>query len=193
MALRPGLSTAVWLLVLACGGGAALYFGAEMARHPDEHAAHEAGEPDLLPISAAEIRAVEIVVRGELRRVERDPAGAWLHHRHKHTEPGPHAHVAEAAAAESIRQRVEMFSRMRIERTIGMAEAGSGRYGVALPTVIVLVYGAPSAPVVRLQIGDATPDGHSRYVLVPERGTIVTIPDYHVQNLLVLFDEVGNA
>ena len=193
MALKAGLSTAAWLLLLVCGVGATLYLGAEMAHHPGEETGHETGEPDLLPVPAAEIRAVEIVVRGELRRIERDPTGVWLHHRHKDGEVGPHAHVAEAGAAESIRQRVEMLSRMRIERTIGTADAASGRYGVALPPVIVLVYAAPSAPVLRLQVGDATPDGHSRYVLVPERGTIITVPDYHVQNLLRLFEEAGDA
>lgn len=75
--------------------------------------------------------------------------------------------------------------------THSLAEAP--RYGVQLPPLIVLIYAAAAIPVLRLQVGDATPDGHSRYLLLPERSVIVTVPEHQVQNLLRLFEEAGSA
>lgn len=190
-ARAPHLRTALWALLLVLGAAATVHLAGGLTE--DHNEAAEVAEPELLlPLTADAIQAVELVVRGELRRVERDPAGEWLHHRHRHADAGAHRHAAEPAESARIRQHLEMLARTRIERSIA-AGPPSDRFGVAMPALIALVYGSGAAPALRLQIGDLTPDGFSRYVFVPERNAIVTIPDYQVANLLKLFEERGDG
>ena len=180
----------LWLFVLAAGIGGTLYFARQIGPlHEDE----DGGVDLMLPVAAGDLRAIEIVVRGELRRIERDSTGAWLYHRRHADAASPHGHVAAPGEAGAIGGRVDMLSRTRIERTIVRSGAEASRYGVQLPPVMAIFYTGAAMPVLRMQVGNPTPDGFSYYALIPERDAIVTVATHQVENLLRLFEEAGNA
>jgi hypothetical protein len=154
--------------------------------------AGEAAPELLFPLPLGEVRAVEVVADGRLRRFERDEAGAWLYHAHRHDEAGAHRHVAEPAAARRIDEALGMFSRARIDRTIGEASDRKA-YGLVYPSLIAIVYGGAARPALTLQAGDLAPDGLGRYALVVERGAVVVLPDYQIQNLRRLAAAFGEG
>ena len=76
------------------------------------------GQSLFLPVSMAQVWAVEIVAGGKLTRFERDSAGNWLRHvgQHSHTADAS-AHVADPAQARIIAAALEIFRRDRSRDT----------------------------------------------------------------------------
>ncbi|HXH84072.1 MAG TPA: hypothetical protein VNN07_14270 [Candidatus Tectomicrobia bacterium] len=146
----------------------------------------------LLPVPVAELGAVEIARAGTLHRFERDAAGAWFYHgAHGRTE-GPHTHATDPAVAARIEHALQGFGRARMERLVGRADLGA--YGLATPAIVILVYRRnESQPLQQYAVGETAPDTVSRYVDVVGGPGIVTIPSYHVDNLVALLDAVARG
>ncbi|HYD67969.1 DUF4340 domain-containing protein [Azospirillum sp.] len=180
-ALRPLL----WGAVLLAGVAASVYAvrdGGD-AHHADEHA--EAVE---YLVAVPDVAAVELLHAGRLARFDRTGEGHWFLHPDAHSHaPGDaradHAHAVAPESSERIGKALGLFARARIERPVGTAE-DRARFGLTFPDLVVAVF-APGKPraALTLEVGDVAPDGLSRYVLIVERGTVVTIPNYHIANL----------
>ena len=102
----------------------------------------------LLPVSMAQVWAIEIVAGGKLSRFEREAAGNWFKHtgQHAHTA-GNSAHVADPAQARIIDAALPC-TRYRCGRNACRAcrcGRGCAKYGLALPTLIVLFYARDSS------------------------------------------------
>lgn len=150
----------------------------------DEHG-HKTAATMLLPVDLAQIAAVEITVLDVKSRFERDAAGAWFHHHHEDAEAAeaPHEHVTDPAEAELIAQALGVLNRTRIARQVGSGARGED-YGVTRPEVVFAVFGSgQDKPLARYMVGDLEPDEFRRYVLIFGAFSIVTIPDYQVENL----------
>ncbi len=82
-----------------------------------------------------------------------------------------------------IERALGAFGRARVQREIGRGAPGA-EYGVLTPEMTVRVY-LPGArrPVARYLMGDVAADRLSRYVLAGASLSIVTIPEYQVENL----------
>lgn len=176
-ALRPLL----WGAVLLAGVGASVYAVRDGgAHHADEHA--EAVEY-LVPVT--DIAAVELLHAGHLTRFERTAEGQWFLHPdgHSHAAGAEHAHTVAPEASEGIGKALGLFSRARVERPVGTAD-DRARFGLTFPSLVVFVFATdrPRAALT-LEVGDVASDGLSRYVLIAERGAVVTIPNYHIANL----------
>jgi hypothetical protein len=193
--MSAGWRAALWLALLGAGLAGSL---AWLALRPetaerDPHA--EARLEMLYPLPLADIAAVEIVAGGRLVRFERDAAGLWLLHAHGHGgRIGDHVHRAEPRDAARIAKALEMSARTRIERRLPFEPSQRATYGLAYPPLILILYAQGQArPVLTVEAGDRAPDTISRYAYLPERGLLVTIPDYHVANLaeLVAASEAG--
>jgi Domain of unknown function (DUF4340) len=149
----------------------------------------------LLPVSIAQVWAIEIVSGGALYRFERDPAGLWFHHtgQHVHT-PGGFVHHADPALAPLIAAELEVLDRSPIVRTISRHPdvAALNERGLEHPATILLLYSRDSAgPVARIELGSATADGPDRYVRVQQNDTLVTVPDDAAQRLANLMRLAG--
>lgn len=83
------------------------------------------------------------------------------------------------------------LSRAKEERQYGKAAEGS-KYGFEHPVVISLAGLDASHPVAAISVGDLAPDGLSRYVLVAGKDQIISIPNYHVKELLRLYSSMGS-
>ena len=140
----------------------------------------------LLPVPISQVQAIEIGHAGTMHRFERDASGAWFYHGvHTGTEQD-HSHQTDPQAAARIEQALIGFERTQRERE-GPAGAQGNPYGVVTPQTIVLVYRAANAPpLAQYAVGDLAPDGISRYVLPLGSPSVVTIPEYQIQNLLSL-------
>jgi hypothetical protein len=101
-----------------------------------------------------------------------------------------HSHEAEPVLAERIAYAFAAFGRTRLERQFSF-QAHANDYGVTTPAMLILVYW-PNAmqPLAQYAIGDLAPDALSRYVLVVGSSTVVTIPNYQIDNLLALLEAV---
>ena len=182
----------LWGMVLAAAVAASLYALRE------DHPAHEHAEAVelLVPVPPAEMAAVEVLKAGQLTRFDRAEDGAWFLHPdaqgHAADARAGHAHAGTPDAAERIGKALAMFSRTRVERHVGPVGEERRRFGLLFPDLVVAVYTAGRAqPALRFEVGDLAPDGLSRYVLLTERGVVVTIPNYHVANLAALLDGKG--
>jgi len=80
----------------------------------------------LLPVSIAEVWAIEIISGGALYRFERDPAGLWFHHtgQHVHTPSGI-VHHADPALAPLIEAELGALDRSSCVREV--QQIGHGR------------------------------------------------------------------
>jgi hypothetical protein len=147
----------------------------------------------LLPVSMAEISAVELVENGALTRFERDPAGDWFHHvgNHVHT-PGGFAHKADPKLAPLIAAELAALEQASVETVIAQhpAEDTLAQFGLEHASSIMVLYTRDSShPVARIEFGKQSEDGFSRYALVRETDSIVRVPHYsttHVERLLQL-------
>ena len=85
------------------------------------------------------------------------------------------------------------FGRIQREQKIAI-KAGEDEYGVTRPDIFILVY-LPKAdePLARFAVGTTATDRVSRYILPVGAAEIVTIPDFHIKNLLALIDAVKIA
>jgi len=119
-----------------------------------------------------------------LHRFERDAAGLWFYHGvHGNADP-QHGHTTDPLLAEKIETSLIGFSRTRKERRIPVSE-GPEKFGVTTPQMIVLVYAKGQVqPLAQFAIGDRAPDTVSRYVMRVGDSEIVTIANFHFDNLL---------
>jgi len=147
----------------------------------------------LLPVSFAEIWAVEVVENGALTRFERDPAGDWFHHVGQHVhKPGGFVHKADPKFAPLIAAELAGLERASVESVVARHPGDDtlGEYGLEHPSAIMLLYTRDtSTPVARVEFGKPTPDGFARYARVRETDTVVTVPVYaaaHLDKLLKL-------
>ena len=127
-------------------------------RGQSEPAVASRGTGLLLPVSMAQVWAIEIVFAGKLSRFERDAAGNWFKHtgQHAHT-PDNSAHVADPAQARIIDAALRALDTAAVETRVGPADPTRlAKYGLALPTLIVLFYARDSStPLTRLEFGAA--------------------------------------
>jgi hypothetical protein len=143
-----------------------------------------AEESLLLRTPVGELAALELGVAGTVHRFERDPGGAWFYHGPHGVAEAAHAHQPDPAAAQRIAAAFEALGRARIERRLPY-ERESRQYGIAAPQVVLILYGRGAAqPIAQYAIGDVAPDTFSRYVHRLGSAEVVTIPNYHVANLL---------
>jgi uncharacterized protein DUF4340 len=149
----------------------------------------------LLPISIAQVWAIEIVSGGALYRFERDPAGLWFHHTGQHVHTlGGFVHHADPGLAPLIEGELAVLDRSPIERTIAQhpdvaALAGSG---LEHPATMLLLYSRDTAgPVARIEFGSTAADGPERYARVQQSDIIVTVPDDTAQHLTKLVHLAG--
>ncbi len=180
----------IWgvLLVLA-----ALIFIGERQRSEQLGAASQRVVPWLLPVPMEKLGAVEVMVKGSMHRFERDAEGRWFYHGVHDANKAEHGHSTDPQMAAVIDKAMIAFGRVQREQKIAL-KAGEDEYGVTRPDVFILVY-QPKAdePLARYAVGTIATDGVSRYVLPVDASEIVTIPDFHIKNLLTLIDAVKIA
>ncbi len=162
----------------------------QLARDMGERGAHL-----LLPVSIARVWAIEIVVRGTLRRFERDPGGLWFHHigQHVHT-PGGFVHHADPALAPLIAAELAVLERVPVARIVTRHPNATALAGVGLdhPSTILLLYSRDTAgPVARIELGNAAADGLGRYARIQQSDTLVIVPDDAAQHLATLLQLAG--
>jgi hypothetical protein len=147
----------------------------------------------LLPVSMAQVWAIEIVASGKLTRFERDAAGTWFRHIGQHAHPaGGDVHVADPIQAPIIDAAFRAFDAAAAEKRVGPADAPHlAQYGLALPTLIVLFYARDSStPLARLEFG-APADGLDRYARLAPGGGVVTVAEFEPRRLTELLKAVG--
>jgi len=159
-----------------------------------EPAAAGTGTSLLLPVSLAQVWAVEIVFAGKLTRFERDGTGNWFRHtgQHSHTANG-NVHVADPAQARLIAAALEAFDQTAIEKRIvrGADAAALARFGLTLPPLIVMLYARDSsAPLARVELG-ADAGSFDRYGRLAPNGDVVTVAEFEVKRLTELLKAVG--
>ena len=148
----------------------------------------------LVPVGMEELGAIEIARAGTLHRFERDASGAWFYHGVHTGGEQQHAHAADPATAAIIEKALAGFGRARMERQFPL-NVQNDEFGVTRPEIFIMVYRPKETqPLSRYAVGVVAPDKLSRYVL-PVGGTqVVTIPEFHIENLLSLIQAVsGNA
>jgi hypothetical protein len=164
-------------------------------RLPDQSASAVAtrGTSLLLPVSIAQVWAIEIVFAGKLTRFERDHAGNWFKHIGQHSHAaGNDAHVADPAQARIIETAFRAFDTAAVENRVGPPDSAQlARTGLALPTLLLLFYARDSStPLTRLEFGAAA-DSLDRYARLAPDGAIVTVAEFEVRRLTELLRAVG--
>jgi hypothetical protein len=147
----------------------------------------------LLPVSIAEVWAIEIVAGGKLIRFERDVQGAWFRHTGQHTHAaGSNTHMADPAQAPIIDAAFRGLDAAVAEKRIAPADAPHlAQYGLVHPTLIVLFYARDSStPLARLEFG-APADPLDRYARLAPDGVIVTVAEFEPRRLTELLKAVG--
>ncbi|WGD50713.1 DUF4340 domain-containing protein [Bradyrhizobium sp. CB1650] len=151
------------------------------------------GKSLLLPVSMAQVWALEIVFAGKLTRFERDAAGNWFRHLGQHNHAaGNLVHVADPEQARTIDAALRAFDAAAVETRIGPADPSQlARYGLNLPSLIVLVFARDaSAPLARLEFG-ASADSLDRYARLAPNGAVVTVAEFEMRRLTELLRAVG--
>lgn len=192
--VRLGGAPTVYLMARHVGMEWRVVF--DMARRVQgqaESAVAGRGTSLLLPVSMAQVWAVEIVFAGKLTRFERDPAGNWFKHigQHAHTS-GNDAHIADPAQARIIKTALHAFDTAAVETRVGPVDSAHlARYGLALPTLMVLLYARDSSmPLTRLEFGAAV-DSLDRYARLAPDSAVVTVAEFEVRRLTELLRAVG--
>jgi hypothetical protein len=147
----------------------------------------------LLPVSIAQVWAIEIVASGKLTRFERDAAGAWFRHLGQHSHAaGGNVHVADVAQAAVIDAAFRAFDAAVAEARIAAGDPGHlAQFGLALPTLIVLLYARDSStPLARLEFG-APADKLDRYARLAPDGPVITVAEFEPKRLIELLRAVG--
>ncbi|WGS18504.1 MULTISPECIES: DUF4340 domain-containing protein [unclassified Bradyrhizobium] len=147
----------------------------------------------LLPVSMAQVWAIEIVASGKLTRFERDAAGAWFRHLGQHTHTaGGNVHVADPVQAPIIDTAFRAFDAAVAETRVGPGDgARLAQYGLALPSLIVLFYARDSStPLARLEFG-ASVDKLDRYAQLAPDGAVITVAEFEPRRLIELLKAVG--
>ncbi len=151
------------------------------------------GKSLLLPVSMAQVWALEIVFAGKLTRFERDPSGNWFRHlgQHNHAS-GNVLHVADPKQARVIDAALGAFDAAAVETRLGSADPSQlARYGLTLPDLIVLVFARDAAaPLAKLEFG-AMADSLDRYARLVPGGAVVTVAEFEMRRLTELLRAVG--
>ena len=159
-----------------------------------ELAAAGRGTSLLLPVSLAQVWAVEIVFAGKLTRFERDGAGEWFRHVGQHSHVGgTNVHVADPAQARMIGAAFEAFDEIAVETRVAhdADEAELTRFGLVFPPLIVLLYARDSSTALaRLELGAAA-DSFDRYARLAPHGDVVTVAEFEAKRLIELLKAVG--
>ena len=156
-------------------------------------AAAERGADLLLPVSIAQVWAVEIVAGGKLTRFERDASGTWFRHTGQHTHAaGGSVHVADPIQAPVIDAAFRALDATVAEARVDRGDPSRlGQYGLALPGLIVMFYGRDSStPLTRLEFG-APADRLDRYARLAPDGAVVTVAEFEPRRLTDLLKAVG--
>jgi Domain of unknown function (DUF4340) len=148
----------------------------------------------LLPVSMAQVWAVEIVYAGKLTRFERDGAGNWFRHVGQHShQANTNTHVADPAQARAIAAVLDALDTTVIETRVSPASdaAHLAQFGLTLPSVIVLFYPRDSSTALaRLEFGNAA-DTLDRYARLAPDGDVMTVAEFEVRRLAELLKTVG--
>jgi hypothetical protein len=149
----------------------------------------------LVPVSIDRIWAVEIVADGKLHRFERDRAGSWFLHVGWHSHAGgANEHIADPGKAPIIADALATLEEAQIEALVAQQPSSDDleHFGLSRPPLIVLLYARDSsAPLARIEIGDAAEDGFSRYAHLSQGGAVVTIAADEARHLTALLEAVG--
>jgi len=180
----------IWLVLV---GLAVAIFFAEVKRSEKISAPVVRESKRLLPAPIEDIRAVEIMSKSAMHRFERDSAGLWIYHGTHDGTQSEHEHVTDPKVAAIIHDAMVIFDRVQREQSIPL-QSGEDEFGVIRPDMFIVVYRSKSEePLARYAVGTTATDGVSRYILPVGAAEIVTIPDFHIQNLLGLIDAVRSA
>ena len=147
----------------------------------------------LLPVSMAQVWAIEIVFAGKLTRFERDMDGKWFRHKGQHSHAGGDiTHVADPEQAGIIDTALRAFDASAVETRIGPADPSQlARYGLNLPHLILLAFARDSsAPLARLEFG-APADPLDRYARLAPDGAVVTVAEFEMRRLTELLRAIG--
>lgn len=158
---------AAWLGTLLLATGAALW----LARQPENAA-----------VADDELRGSRLFA-GDLETLRLQAAGADCNYRHGDIWRGGCGR-RDAPVDGDMAGRLAMAARMRAEREFPAAPEDLAALGLAAPP-LTLAARTATGPVT-LRFGALAPDGLSRYAFWVERQLIVTTPDFHYRNLLVL-------
>lgn len=166
---------------------------ARRLRGQSEPGATSRGKSLLLPVSMGQVWAIEILFAGKLTRFERDADGNWFRHLGQHNHAaGNVTHVADSGQARIIDAALRAFDAAVVETRVGPADAPQlARYGLNLPSLILLVFARDSsAPLARLEFG-ATSDILDRYARLAPDGAVVTVAEFEMRRLTELLRAVG--
>jgi Domain of unknown function (DUF4340) len=167
---------------------------ARRLRGQAEPAIANRGTSLLLPVSLAQVWAVEIVFAGKLTRFERDGAGEWFRHVGQHSHVGnANIHFADPAQTRVIGAALDAFDEIAVEKRVahGADEAELTRFGLAFPPLIVLLYARDSSTALaRLELG-APADSFDRYARLAPDGDVVTVAEFEARRLIDLLKAVG--
>jgi hypothetical protein len=187
---------AVWLLLAVLVGVIVVIERTDRSRpHPDRAGHGSSAARLLLPVPVEQLGAIEVLHGRALYHFERDATGAWFYHSHgtETASEADHRHDVDTAMAERIAHAFAVFGRTRIERQFAL-QTNAQVYGVTAPEMLILVYRPHTVqPLAQYAIGDIAPDRLSRYVLVVGSSTVVTIPNYQIDNLLALIEAVAGT
>ncbi|MSQ58232.1 MAG: hypothetical protein EXR36_00870 [Betaproteobacteria bacterium] len=182
MRARKGI---VWVVLAVL----VLVIGIVEWRSQGEHAGGDghgeaAASRNLLPLPVAQIGAIEIAHEGQLHRFERDAAGEWFYHgAHAGAAPG-HEHLTNPILAKRMGEAFAALDKARMEREAPL-DKDNDRFGVVVPKIILIVYKPQeSQPLAQYSIGDMAPDALVRYVHLLGTNRVITLPQYHIENLL---------
>ena len=180
----------IWGVLITLG--VMIYIG-ERQRSDELGISNQRVVPWLLPAPIQELGAVEVMVKGSMHRFERDAEGLWFYHGMHDASKAEHGHRTDPQVAAVIDKAMISFGRVQREQKIAI-KAGEDEYGVTRPEVFIMVY-RPKAenPLARYAVGTLATDRVSRYILPVGAAEIVTIPDFHIKNLLALIDAVKIA
>lgn len=145
----------------------------------------------LLPVAIGEIGAIEIAHNGTVHRFERDANGAWFYHGVHSGAEQQHAHNSDPSTAARIEKSLTGFGRTSMERQFPL-NVQNDEFGVTRPEIFIMVYRPKEVqPLSRYAVGTVAPDKLSRYVLPVGSTHVVTIPEFHIENLLTLIRDMG--
>ena len=180
----------IWGVLLAL---AVVIFIGERQRSEQLGVSTQRVVPWLLPAPMEKLGAIEIMVKGSMHRFERDAEGRWFYHGAHDASKAEHGHSTDPQMAALIDKAMIAFGRVQREQKIAI-KAGEDEYGVTRPDVFILVY-LPKAdsPLASYAVGTIATDRVSRYILPVGAADIVTVPDFHIKNLLALIDAVKIA
>ncbi len=193
--MKRGTLLAIWAVVAALA--AAIYIG-EHKRSAEINAPVAREDKRLLPVDIDDIGIVEIMIKGTMHRFERDDQARWYYHGMHDAAQAGHEHKTDPKAAELIDQAMVAFGRMQKERSLPL-KAEQDEFGVTRPDIFIMVYRAKAAePLARYAVGSVATDTFSRYLLPVGSADVVTVPDFHIKNLLGLIEAMkamgaGNA